>query len=784
MAHTSPSSAASETGSIFLRAAWAACLIAVGIPLTLNAVLPLVEIWDVTDVTQTGQLTIWNSKEQGGFYGHPVEIGDYDNDGISDIVMAPMASGAGGPDDFVDNSVEERVLSGEVFVYKGDGDLNGTIDRSVPESLPNHLTIWGSRPGDMLGTEVFTADIDGDGIEDLLIGAQNHDGPEACVRENAGAIYVVFGRPDLLAESSLLDLAAVDRGEGPTDVIAMYGADAVGRFGIWIEAGDIDGDGFDDIIAGADQAPDVVGDRAISGKVVVVYGRPREQFPRQVDLGVEEDTFPGLTILHGRDAGDHFGASLHARDLNADGRDDLIIAAALNRLSAVEFGVPCSEDRPTARASGGGDGPDNDRSDAGEVYVFFGPEEGGRLPREIDLSEPLPPEIASRMATFYGRGNRDLIGEEITTGDFNGDGFVDLALGGLTARSPDDVVDAGVTHVVYWGEGMESITVDFAADAPEGVRISSMYGKNRRDILGDTLSAADFNNDGIDDLAVAVPHGTNDPEKVEMGLVAIVYGSTTEWPELWVPQDAMVPSGVDVSFVLGSEAFDLASYSMEARDYDQDGYADLLPNAMHGDGRENNFDRAGEAYIVSGYHFSGVSLRVNRLVPSEGQINLPTDVVVEGRGFTTDADTRVFLDDVAITELTVENGNTLRITVPPSPIERFSDLRVETRHDTVTLPGAFAHLSNIEGPKFIRSDVTMDGVVDITDPITTLTRLFITPAGFICEDAADANDDATIDLTDSVYTLNHLFLGGPPPSHPYPSPGIDPTADSLEPCVP
>ena len=60
------------------------------------------------------------------------------------------------------------------------------------------------------------------------------------------------------------------------------------------------------------------------------------------------------------------------------------------------------------------------------------------------------------------------------------------------------------------------------------------------------------------------------------------------------------------------------SYSMEARDYDGDGYADLFPNAMHGDGSENERAQAGGAYVVSGYHMVAATLAVDRVTPTAG----------------------------------------------------------------------------------------------------------------------------------------------------------------------
>ncbi|MEK6844021.1 MAG: putative S-layer protein [Nanoarchaeota archaeon] len=82
-------------------------------------------------------------------------------------------------------------------------------------------------------------------------------------------------------------------------------------------------------------------------------------------------------------------------------------------------------------------------------------------------------------------------------------------------------------------------------------------------------------------------------------------------------------------------------------------------------------------------------------------------------------------------------------------------------------------------PFFIRGDSNIDGKVDISDSINTLSWLSFEEGKIMCQDAADANDDGKIDITDSLYTLNFLFNGGLSISEPYPALGIDTTLDIL-----
>ncbi|MDO8559784.1 MAG: hypothetical protein Q7S23_01965 [bacterium] len=81
---------------------------------------------------------------------------------------------------------------------------------------------------------------------------------------------------------------------------------------------------------------------------------------------------------------------------------------------------------------------------------------------------------------------------------------------------------------------------------------------------------------------------------------------------------------------------------------------------------------------------------------------------------------------------------------------------------------------------FMRGDSNVDGERDISDPVYTLTYLFLGGPDLSCLDAADVNDDSDVDISDAVATLGHLFLGSPLKLPlPYPGIGVDPTDDAL-----
>lgn len=520
--------------------------------------------YDVRDTSQPRQLTVYNSRRGGGSVGMPVVFGDVNGDGKGDFIACPMLTDSGPAGD--------RSDAGEVHIYFGTGTISGVIV-NTPEAA-NITTIMGARAGDLLGTKPEVVDVNGDGFADVAIGAQNYDGL-AGDRRNAGGVFIYFGRPDNPRTVDLADLPA-----SATALTAIVGAEPGDRLGIWVTAGDVDGDDTVDLILGADQADGPNNARPDSGAVYVIFGG--QELPAVLDLAA-----PGglrMAVIHGLDPGDHFGSTIFATDVDADGDDDLVVAGGLARGSSQIDGTFMA----------GGDGPDNDRPDAGEVYLLFS---SSPVPAEQDLAA-LPP---TERLTVYGANPADVTGEELAAGDLNGDHRVDIVVGALQAPGPEGARSArgqatGRTYVIFDAASRRGDAIDLADPGPG---VTTIFGRRKGGISGDTLIVADMDGDGVGDLWDASPSlGTRDVDgnfRPASGVLDILFGQP-QWPpviDLLVP-----PDDLRLVQVYGGDTNDMFAYGMSVGDANGDGWPDVITNSMAGDGFENMVPDAGEFYVL------------------------------------------------------------------------------------------------------------------------------------------------------------------------------------------
>ena len=250
--------------------------------------------------------------------------GDIDGDGIADLMIG-------------------TVLTNRTYVVFGrDGTTGETFDATFDLSgidSKSGFVLNGISSGDMTGSALsLVGDVNGDGIGDIIIGAPGHD-------SNTGESYVIFGK-NVIADgdfSTNFQLSSLETGDGSAGFV-IRGIDGGDQSGWSVaSAGDINGDGLNDILIGA---PGHDGD---TGESYVIFGKNVSEdgdFSATLELSSLE-TGDGSTgfVIRGIDAGDESGWSVaSAGDINNDGHGDIVIGAPEANGSAGEsyviFGMP------------------------------------------------------------------------------------------------------------------------------------------------------------------------------------------------------------------------------------------------------------------------------------------------------------------------------------------------------------------------------------------------------------------------------------------------------------
>jgi hypothetical protein len=249
-------------------------------------------------------------------------------------------------------------------------------------------------------------DINGDGFDDIIIGAFRADSA-GNTRADAGESYVVFGKAGGFGGS--FSLASVAAGTGGFVILGRQAGDQSG--GAVASAGDINGDGFDDLIVGAYRANDPSNGTLRVGVTTVILGKATG-FEPSIDLTSFGDGFDGFTIV-GRSACGGAGTSVgSAGDFNGDGFADIVVGA------------------PSAN----------------ESFVVFGKLHG--FGARIDLAN-----VAAGTGGFILRGidAYDLAGISVSSaGDINGDGLDDLIIGARHADGEFNTAPySGDSYVVF-----------------------------------------------------------------------------------------------------------------------------------------------------------------------------------------------------------------------------------------------------------------------------------------------------------------------------------------------